>query len=558
MPGLKFLLQLSMKGMTGVSPRQKAMKILNNTLALSTLRETNNVHRGVTDSIKKLSSGQRVHTSVQAPAALIAANQLNAHRVGTQQAFQNTEESVTLIQTAEGGLTKINNILTKMKQIALHASNGAVNDSAMREADQMEMEHLLGSVDRITQNTQFNNKRLLDGSMGTNGTVVGDNLRFVGAAPDSPSSPLEGFPIDITEIATRAYKVGAVPVTVDSFGKGFQVTLMEGGKMVTVDFRKGKVGEQIEHLINKYKEVPERFSAADTSRQIQQIIEHALRKEVESQQLKLDVRFDEQGILNIQHKAYGDHVNFSVACNTPGIITTQGRAAEPSDPGQDVQGRIAGDAADGHGQYLTAPPGSSAQGVSIRYTYPDELTPEPVLNEAGLVVGHRRVKTNPEQVIGNDQNPIIEGYLHLQQQSTTFQIGYEASEQNAVVSLPDVKVFKLGRDLDNRSNFESLADIDVSTVQGAFDASKLINKAIDEISIMRGELGSFQRNRIERTLGLLSKKTENLTAAQSTIQDTDVAEEVATLAREQLKLNASQSMLSQANQEPGKVLSLIS
>ena len=60
------------------------------------------------------------------------------------------------------------------------------------------------------------------------------------------------------------------------------------------------------------------------------------------------------------------------------------------------------------------------------------------------------------------------------------------------------------------------------------------------------------------TLDLLSKKTENLTAAQSTIQDTDVAEEVATLAREQLKLNASQSMLSQANQEPGKVLSLIS
>ena len=71
------------------------MKILNNALALSTLRETNNAHKGVTDSIKKLSSGQRVNTPVQAPAALIAANQLNAHQVGTRQAFQNTEESVT-------------------------------------------------------------------------------------------------------------------------------------------------------------------------------------------------------------------------------------------------------------------------------------------------------------------------------------------------------------------------------------------------------------------------------------------------------------------------------
>ncbi|MEE2717616.1 MAG: flagellin [SAR324 cluster bacterium] len=533
------------------------MKILSNALALNTLRETNSAQQGVNDSIKKLSSGQRVHTPMQAPAALIAANQLNAHRVGTRQAFDNTEESVTLIQTAEGGLTKINDLLTKMKQISLHAANGAVNDSEMREANQMEIEHLLGSVDRITQNTQFNSKRLLDGSMGTNGTVVGDNLRFVGAAPDSPSSPLEGFPIDITEIATRAYKVGSVPVTVNSFGEGFQVTLMESGKMVTVDFRKGKVGEQIQHLINKHNEVPERFSAADTSRQLQQIIEHALRKEVEDQQLKLDVRFDEQGILNLQHTEYGDHVSFSVACSSPGIITTQAQGAESAEPGQDVQGRIAGDNAEGHGQYLTAPPGSNAQGVSIRYTYPDELTPEPVLNEAGLVVGHRRVKTKPEQVIGNDQNQIIEGYVHLQQQSATFQIGYEASEQNALVSMPDVTTSKLGRDLDNQSSFESLRDIDVSTVQGAFDASKLINKATDEISIMRGELGSFQRNRIERTLDLLSKKNENLAAAQSVIQDTDVAEEVATLAREQLKLNASQAMLTQANQEPGKVLGLI-
>ena len=85
----------------------------------------------------------------------------------------------------------------------------------------------------------------------------------------------------------------------------------------------------------------------------------------------------------------------------------------------------------------------------------------------------------------------------------------------------------------------------------------VINKATDELSIMRGELGSFQRNRIERTLDLLSKKNENLAAAQSTIQDTDVAVEISNLAREQLRLNASQSMLAQANQEPGKVLSLL-
>ena len=533
------------------------MKILKNALALSTLRETNNAHKGVIDSIKKLSSGQRVNTPVQAPAALIAANQLNAHQVGTRQAFQNTEESVTLIQTAEGGLSKINDILTKMKQIALHAANGAVNDSMMREADQVEIEYLLESVDRITQNTQFNNKRLLDGSMGANGTVVGDHLRFVGATPESPSTPLEGFPIDITQIATRAYKAGTVPVTVDSFGEGFQITLLESGKMVTMDFRKGKLDEQIQHLISKHKEVPERFPEADTSRQIRKIIEHALREEAENQQLNLEILFDEQGVLNIQHKKYGDHASFSVACTTPGIITAQALASEPSEPGQDVQGRIAGDMTNGHGQYLTAPLGTTAQGASIRYTLPDELATVPVLNEAGLVVGHRRIKTNPEQIIGSNKNPIIEGYLHLTQQSPTFQIGYEASEQNAVVSLPDVKVFKLGRDLDNQSNFESLGDIDVSTVQGAFDASKLLNKATDELSIMRGELGSFQRNRIERTLDLLSKKNENLAAAQSTIQDTDVAVEISNLAREQLRLNASQSMLAQANQESGKVLSLL-
>jgi flagellin len=114
--------------------------------------------------------------------------------------------AMTIYQQAEGSLNEISDILVRLKQLSVHAANEAVNDDAMLAADQEEAEQLLSTINRIVQNTTYNGKSLLDGSQGANGTTVGNNLRFVSADVNTNGSPEDGFPVDITQVATRAQK----------------------------------------------------------------------------------------------------------------------------------------------------------------------------------------------------------------------------------------------------------------------------------------------------------------------------------------------------------------
>ena len=166
-----------------------AMRIRQNPTSLNALRHSGNHFDQVRNSIEKLSSGVKINKGADGPASLIASERLRGRIVGIQQAYNNATQSVSLMQTAEGSLNEVSSILVRLRQLATHAQNEAVNDPQMLAADQMEIEQLLRTIDRISQNTQFGSHTLLDGSMGANGVTVGDNLRFVSANPQTPPSP---------------------------------------------------------------------------------------------------------------------------------------------------------------------------------------------------------------------------------------------------------------------------------------------------------------------------------------------------------------------------------
>jgi len=102
----------------------------------------------------------------------------------------------------------------------------------------------------------------------------------------------------------------------------------------------------------------------------------------------------------------------------------------------------------------------------------------------------------------------------------------------------------------------SVAAIDVSTVSKANSAITTINKAINSVSTHRAKLGASQ-NRLEHTINNLKTTNENMTAAESRIRDTDMAKEMAAFTKNNILNQAAQSMLSQANQQPQGVLSLL-
>ena len=137
-----------------------------------------------------------------------------------------------------------------------------------------------------------------------------------------------------------------------------------------------------------------------------------------------------------------------------------------------------------------------------------------------------------------------------------FQIGAEEG-QMVSIDLPNVATTELAKGVSNQSGFASLADVDVTTGQGAQDAMEVIDTAIEEIAVARGEMGAFQKNTLESNLTSLRIHTENLTAAESSIRDADIAVELAAFTRNQIMTQSATAQLAQANALPKNVMALL-
>ncbi len=138
--------------------------------------------------------------------------------------------------------------------------------------------------------------------------------------------------------------------------------------------------------------------------------------------------------------------------------------------------------------------------------------------------------------------------------SLVFQIGANVG-QTSRIGLRSMSATSLGKNLVGNM-FTSLANIDVTTVQGAQDAQAVIDAAINEVSTTRGTLGSFQKNTLDSNLRNLRIAAQNLTASESQIRDTDMAAEMSEFTKNQILVQAGTSMLAQANQVPQIILSL--
>jgi flagellin len=249
----------------------------------------------------------------------------------------------------------------------------------------------------------------------------------------------------------------------------------------------------------------------------------------------------------VEHREYGSEPSFGAICSIAGILTDEENVLQEAVQGVDVQGTIGGELAHGEGQYLTAAKGTRAEGTTIKYeggvkTRPqvDELG-QPLLDENG-------VPLPPVSV--------TEGSVYVANNSLNFQVGPNQN-QTASVSLPNVNTHVLSKMVPNDSGYQSLADLDLTTYQGAQDALKMIDQAIFEVSAARGNLGAFQKNTLESNLNNLRYASENLISAESVIRDTDMAAEMSEFTKQQILLASGTAMLGQANQTPKAVLSLL-
>ncbi|MCH8882340.1 MAG: hypothetical protein IIA41_02450 [SAR324 cluster bacterium] len=142
------------------------------------------------------------------------------------------------------------------------------------------------------------------------------------------------------------------------------------------------------------------------------------------------------------------------------------------------------------------------------------------------------------------------------QNSLIFQVGPNVG-QTVSVSLVNTNSRVLGRGVENPSEYRSIRDMDLRSAQGAQDTQTLVDKAINDVNVVRASLGAFQKNTLEANLRQLRINTEELTSAESVIRDTDMAKEVTAFTRNSIMVQSATAMLAQANQVPQTVLSLL-
>ena len=319
-----------------------------------------------------------------------------------------------------------------------------------------------------------------------------------------------------------------------------------------MDTGKGELGEGIEKIVNNSELDPQTFPPEEMSGKLRTMVVRQLQKTVDEANVNVDIFLDAGGHFVVRHGDFGDEPRFSVTSSVAGILSTEANLANFAVQGKDVEGSIGKEIALGDGQFLTAVEGTKAEGLQIRFTRELGERTEPVFDDEGKEVGLKIVEETNEELVGKP----LEGFVHVAQQSISFQVGPN-NKQVTELSIDNVRTNKLGRGIANDSKFESLRDINVMTTQGARDSMKIIDEAADEVTKLRAKLGSFQKNALESNLNSLRIAEENLTQAESTIRDADMAAEMSELTSGQILLASGTAMLAQANQVPVSVLGLI-
>ena len=141
------------------------MRIQHNIAALNSYRQLSGNNSAVSKNLEKLSSGYRINRAGDDAAGLAISEKMRAQITGLETAQKNANDGISLVQTAEGALTEVHDMLNRMVELTGKAANGTIDNETDRAALQKEMNALLDEIDRIAQSTDFNGIKLLDGSL---------------------------------------------------------------------------------------------------------------------------------------------------------------------------------------------------------------------------------------------------------------------------------------------------------------------------------------------------------------------------------------------------------
>ena len=177
------------------------MKIANNVGSLIAQNRLSRSSSAMSSSLEKLSTGLKVNRGADGPAALVISEKQRAQIAGIEQAIENTDKAVSVVQTAEGALNEVNSLLVKIRSLALDSANSGVNDTDALAANQKEIDNALETITRIADSTQFSTKKLLNGEAGVVATAGDTDVTAASGTVDTADGV---YDLNVTTVATRA------------------------------------------------------------------------------------------------------------------------------------------------------------------------------------------------------------------------------------------------------------------------------------------------------------------------------------------------------------------
>ncbi|BDF72383.1 flagellin [Oscillospiraceae bacterium] len=469
------------------------MRIQHNIMAMNAYRNYTSNTSALAKNLEKLSSGYKINRAGDDAAGLAISEKMRAQITGLKAAQKNAKDGISLVQTAEGALTEVHDMLNRMVDLADQSANGTYDDETDRANLQKEFDALRTEIDRIADSSNFNGIKLLDGSMG--GGQVGAEAAVgttLGATGTTSNITLTGLAAGKSVVIKSGDTEGVSGNTI-TLKKGTaydQAALNRLAEQLSGDAKGAKLTLDKEFTTN---------ATADTTGKTLSAAEPAYAKATAG------------GIDFVSTKA-GNITNKIKIAN---IDNSMGQSAAINDGG-DIVLQLKGNET------------------------VDDINK--LLSKAGIDLKATKVGTLAQEATG----VALAGGAGLGGNGLTLQIGDTAESFNQLtVSIADMHAQALG-----------LSNISIADQDSAKSAIDAIKSAINSVSSTRGGLGALQ-NRLDHTISNLSVMQENIQDAEANIRDVDVAEEMMAYTKNNILVQSAQAMLAQANQIPQGVLQLL-
>jgi flagellin len=475
-------------------------RINTNVAALVAQRGLAKSQKSLNSTLERLSTGLRINSGADDPAGLIASEGLRSEMSGINSAIDNSSRASNVLSTSEGALNEVASLLLNVKELLVQGANtGAMSDDEIK-ANQLQIDSAIDSITRISNTTSFAGLKLLNGNLDyvTSGVNASQISKLqVNQANFGTNATI---PVDVNVLTSA--QTGQLRFTGSALLSSVTLEVRGTQGVTTLTFLSGTKASAIAAAVN---------GVSDTTG-----VTAAM---VSATNASSGITFNSTG--------YGTKnfvsVKAQAGTGTSFAVTDRAGATVQQTTGVDATATINGALTTGDGRDLQ-------------------------LNTAAL---NLKLTLDTSFSTGTSSFTITGG-------GALFQLGAQVSSNQQVnIGIQSVAASHLG---DAETGFLNQLQTggNASLVSNSSTkASQIVDLAINQVAVLRGRLGAFEKNVINTNVNSLQVALENVTASESSIRDADFAVETSNMTRAQILTQAGTSVLATANSTPQSVLSLL-